>query len=188
MNRGTESEQSLELWIGLAAVALLVAGCLLILRPFMSAALWAAILCFTTWPMFLRLDAALGGRRSLAALVATLALAAIIAVCRPGANWFASRRSAAVSRPACNNESMPPPPGRSSSNGPSSPTPGFEADRAMKQISFARSARLIRPAGWPIEDTSTCHEGRTFGTDATETARTASGLAWRSANVTELHR
>lgn len=80
MNSGTESEQGLELWIGLAAVALLVAGCLLILRPFMSAALWAAILCFTTWPMFLRLDAALGGRRSLAALIATLALAAIIAV------------------------------------------------------------------------------------------------------------
>jgi predicted PurR-regulated permease PerM len=79
VNRGTESEQSLEIWIGLAAVALLVAGCLLILRPFMSAALWAAILCFTTWPVFLRLDAALGGRRSLAALIATLALAAIIA-------------------------------------------------------------------------------------------------------------
>lgn len=79
MNSGTESERSIELWIGVAAVALLVAGCLLILRPFISAALWAAILCFTTWPIFLRLDAALGGRRSLAALIATLALAAIIA-------------------------------------------------------------------------------------------------------------
>jgi predicted PurR-regulated permease PerM len=79
VNRGTESEQNIELWIGLAAVALLVAGCMLILLPFMSAALWAAILCFTTWPMFLRLDAALGGRRSLGALIATLALAAIIA-------------------------------------------------------------------------------------------------------------
>jgi predicted PurR-regulated permease PerM len=79
VNRETASEQSIELWIGLAAVALLVAGCLLILLPFISAALWAAILCFTTWPMFLRLDAALGGRRSLGALVATLALAVIIA-------------------------------------------------------------------------------------------------------------
>jgi predicted PurR-regulated permease PerM len=79
VSRATESEENIELWIGLAAVALLVAGCLLILRPFISAALWAAILCFTTWPIFLRLDAALGGRRSLAALIATLALAAIIA-------------------------------------------------------------------------------------------------------------
>jgi predicted PurR-regulated permease PerM len=79
MNGGTESERNIELWIGLAAVALLVAGCVLILRPFISAALWATILCFTTWPMFLRLDAAVGRRRSLSALVATLALAAIIA-------------------------------------------------------------------------------------------------------------
>jgi len=79
MSRGTESERSIEVWIGVAAVALLVAGCLLILSPFISAALWAAILCFTTWPIFLRLDAALGGRRSLGALIATLALAAIIA-------------------------------------------------------------------------------------------------------------
>jgi predicted PurR-regulated permease PerM len=68
-----------ELLIGVAALASLVAGCLLVLRPFLSAALWAAILCFTTWPMFLRLDATFAGKRSLAALVATLTLAAIIA-------------------------------------------------------------------------------------------------------------
>jgi predicted PurR-regulated permease PerM len=79
MNGDTESARSIELWIGLAAVALLIAGCLLILRPFISAALWAAILCFTTWPIFLRLDAALGARRTLSAFIATLALAAIIA-------------------------------------------------------------------------------------------------------------
>ncbi|HUY19433.1 MAG TPA: AI-2E family transporter [Candidatus Binataceae bacterium] len=79
MSSGTASERSIELWLGVTALVLLAAGCLLILRPFISAALWAAILCFTTWPMFLRLDAALGGRRSLGAFIATLALAAIIA-------------------------------------------------------------------------------------------------------------
>ena len=79
MNSGTESERSIELWMGVAAVALLVYGCLLVLRPFISAALWAAILCFTTWPMFLRLEAVLGKRRSLCALIATLIFAAIIA-------------------------------------------------------------------------------------------------------------
>ncbi len=62
-----------------AAVALLALGCLLILRPFISAALWAAILCFTTWPLFLRLEQMVGGRRGPAALIATLALAATIA-------------------------------------------------------------------------------------------------------------
>ena len=39
-----------------AAVAFLALGCLLILRPFISAGLWAAILCFSTWPLFLRLE------------------------------------------------------------------------------------------------------------------------------------
>jgi predicted PurR-regulated permease PerM len=68
-----------ELWVGLAAVALLTFVCLLILRPFISAALWAAILCFTTWPWFAKLEQMLGGRRSLAAMVATLILIVIIA-------------------------------------------------------------------------------------------------------------
>ena len=52
--------------------------CLLVLRPFISAALWAVVLCFTTWPMFLRLEEMLGGRRTLSSLIATLFLAAII--------------------------------------------------------------------------------------------------------------
>ena len=51
---------------------------MLILRPFISAALWAAILCFTTWPLFTRLKAKLGGRPTMAASLATLALSAII--------------------------------------------------------------------------------------------------------------
>jgi predicted PurR-regulated permease PerM len=57
---------------------LLAFGCLLILRPFISAALWAAILCFTTWPLFSKLKHALGERRTLAALISTLLLSAII--------------------------------------------------------------------------------------------------------------
>jgi len=49
-------------------------------RPFISAGLWAAILCFSTWPLFSRLVQVLKGRRGLAALLATFALAATIAV------------------------------------------------------------------------------------------------------------
>jgi predicted PurR-regulated permease PerM len=59
-------------------VVLLGLLCLLVLRPFISAALWAVVLCFTTWPMFLRLEEMLGGRRTLSSLIATLFLAAII--------------------------------------------------------------------------------------------------------------
>jgi predicted PurR-regulated permease PerM len=69
-----------ELWIGGAAVVVLGLLCLLVLRPFISAALWAAILCFTTWPLFLSLETLLGGRRTLSALTATLLLAAVIVV------------------------------------------------------------------------------------------------------------
>jgi len=69
-----------ELWIGGSAVVLLGLLCLLVLRPFISAALWAVILCFTTWPLFLRLEELLSGRRTLSALIATLLLAAIIVV------------------------------------------------------------------------------------------------------------
>ena len=67
-----------ELWIGGSAVVLLGLLCLLVLRPFISAAMWAVVLCFTTWPMFLRLEEMLGGRRTLSSLIATLFLAAII--------------------------------------------------------------------------------------------------------------
>ena len=71
---------SVELWIGGTAVVVLGLLCLLVLRPFISAALWAVILCFTTWPLFLRLEVLLGGRRTLSALVATVLLTAIIVV------------------------------------------------------------------------------------------------------------
>jgi len=69
-----------ELWIGGTAVVALGLLCLLVLRPFVSAAAWAVILCFTTWPLFLSLEELLGGRRTLSALLATLVLAAIIVV------------------------------------------------------------------------------------------------------------
>lgn len=38
--------------LGLAAAALLAFACLLVLRPFITALAWAAILVFVTWPMF----------------------------------------------------------------------------------------------------------------------------------------
>ncbi len=70
----------IELWIGGTAVIVLGLLCFLVLRPFISAALWAVILCFTTWPLFLRLEDLLGGRRTLSALISTLFLAAVIVV------------------------------------------------------------------------------------------------------------
>lgn len=61
-----------------AAVTLLVLGCLLVLQPFVTALLCAAIVCFSTWPLYEKLLARCGGRRSLTALILTLALILIM--------------------------------------------------------------------------------------------------------------
>lgn len=78
--RATSSTtRRIEAVLALAALAVLVAGCFLVLRPFFTALLWAIVLTFSTWPLYERLTRLLGGaRRSLAALLMTLALAAAL--------------------------------------------------------------------------------------------------------------
>ncbi|MFA6172302.1 MAG: AI-2E family transporter [Kiritimatiellales bacterium] len=60
------------------AVALLAAGCLVVLRPFVSAILWAAVLTYTTWPLMLRLEKWMKGRRTLAAFTMTSLIALVL--------------------------------------------------------------------------------------------------------------
>jgi predicted PurR-regulated permease PerM len=62
----------------LAVLAMLIVGCWLVLRPFVTALVWAAILCTTTWPLYLRLHARLDGRDGLAALAMVLLLALLM--------------------------------------------------------------------------------------------------------------
>ena len=66
----------IETIAALTAVTLLAVGCVLVLRPFFSALLWAMILTYATWPVYAWLEARLGHRPSLAALLMTLVLAA----------------------------------------------------------------------------------------------------------------
>jgi predicted PurR-regulated permease PerM len=76
MNSGTRVEQ-------IAAVTflvLLLAGCFVVLQPFVSALLWALILTFSTWPIYAWAERMLGGRKGLAALLTTLTLAAVVLV------------------------------------------------------------------------------------------------------------
>lgn len=56
---------------GIALVALIAAGGLLVIAPFASAILWAAVICFSTWPLHERLDRQCGSR-TLAASIMTL--------------------------------------------------------------------------------------------------------------------
>lgn len=53
-------------------------GCWLVLEPFLSAIFWAAILVFTTWPVFTWLRYRLGGRAGAAAGVMVLLTAVLI--------------------------------------------------------------------------------------------------------------
>lgn len=65
-------------FLAILALALLAAGCLLVLWPFLTALVWAAILASTSWPAFLRLDRGVGGRRTLAASLMTLLVTVVL--------------------------------------------------------------------------------------------------------------
>lgn len=59
----------------LAGLALLIVGCFLVLKPFMTALVWAAILCTTAWPLYQWLIVRMHGHAALSALVMVLLIA-----------------------------------------------------------------------------------------------------------------
>lgn len=71
-------EKRIEQIAQIAAISLLVIGCLLVLQPFVTALLSAAIVCFSTWPLYKKIESVVQGRRMLAALVMTLLLVLVI--------------------------------------------------------------------------------------------------------------
>jgi predicted PurR-regulated permease PerM len=70
----------MEQYARVAAAALLVVGCLLVLRPFIGAILFAGVLAYSTWPAFAWLRDRWGGRATLAALALVSAMAVILAL------------------------------------------------------------------------------------------------------------
>ena len=67
-----------EIYAQLAAVTILVVGCFLVLRPFMTAMLFAGVVCISTWPLYLWLLQKLKNRENLAALTMTLSLILVV--------------------------------------------------------------------------------------------------------------
>jgi predicted PurR-regulated permease PerM len=65
-------------WLRRFLVAGLLLAGLVVMRPFLAAIAWAAILCFVSWPLLVRAQAVFGGRRSLAALSMTLLLTLLL--------------------------------------------------------------------------------------------------------------
>ena len=72
------SRHSVEHAIGLSILALIGIGSFLVLRPFLPSIIWAAVLVYSTWPLFERLKARFGGRAALAASVMILAVACVL--------------------------------------------------------------------------------------------------------------
>ncbi len=72
MESPSKNTLRLEQIAGIAAIVFLVVGCFVVLRPFLVAVMWAAILCFATWPLACWMLRACRGRRSLAASLMTL--------------------------------------------------------------------------------------------------------------------
>jgi predicted PurR-regulated permease PerM len=68
----------LEENLGWFILIVLAVACLLVVWPFVSVFLWAAILCFSCWPLYQRLTVFLNNRRTLAAALMTLGLTLII--------------------------------------------------------------------------------------------------------------
>ena len=71
-------EQRLRQLAQLAAVAIVIVGCYLILLPFIPAILFAVVVCISTWPLYVRLRRALRGKSTLAALLMVLLLIVLV--------------------------------------------------------------------------------------------------------------
>jgi len=74
------SDRHIEHLISTIVLLVLIAGCFFVLRPFISALLWAVILSFSTWPVFKWWTHIFKGRKTLAATIMTLLLAGIFVI------------------------------------------------------------------------------------------------------------
>ena len=68
----------IEQILGIGALVLLAIGCAVVLWPFLSALLWAAVICFSTWPVYSWCERTLGGRRGLASAVMTVLITLVL--------------------------------------------------------------------------------------------------------------
>ena len=103
--------KKIEQVAGITLVAGIVIGCWLVLRPFMSSILWAAILCSATWPLHELLLRWFHGRRTLAAGLMTLLLSLAILIpfvvvaftftesIQSALKWLESQSSTTLPRP-----------------------------------------------------------------------------------------
>jgi predicted PurR-regulated permease PerM len=74
----TPRQRRFDRMVGLVSLAALVVGILLVLRPFLSAVLWAIVLTYSTWPVFARVRQSVRGQSGIAAALMTVLLTFVI--------------------------------------------------------------------------------------------------------------
>ena len=114
-----KNQQRIEQIAGLILIGAIVVGCLLVLRPFALAILWAAILCFVTWPLRELLLKWFRGRRNLTAAMMTIVLLLVLFVpffvvgltftdnLRSGMQWLETHKDTALLPPPAWVERIP---------------------------------------------------------------------------------
>jgi predicted PurR-regulated permease PerM len=70
----------IDRFIGIAMITVLIAGCFVVLRPFLSAILWAVILSFSTWPIYQWVTRAVAGKKAMASWLMVLLVAVVMIV------------------------------------------------------------------------------------------------------------
>ncbi|OLL31189.1 hypothetical protein BTH42_13370 [Burkholderia sp. SRS-W-2-2016] len=101
-----------QILVGGGVLVALIGGSLYIVSPFVPAVIWATTIVVTTWPLMLRLQQSLGGRRWLA--VSVMLLLEIVVICIPtfGAVYTLADRADEVMRfvQRLPNDTLPAPP------------------------------------------------------------------------------
>ncbi len=72
------TQNTIEAAIRLGLLLLLAAWCFMIVRPFIEPVMWGVIIAVATYPLFIKLKSAMGGRNKLAAVVYTLIALALL--------------------------------------------------------------------------------------------------------------
>jgi predicted PurR-regulated permease PerM len=75
-----ESSDLTRTTLAVLFICILIAACFWVVRPFLTAMLWATMIVIATWPFFLKLQSRLWGKRWLAVLVATVLMLLVLIV------------------------------------------------------------------------------------------------------------
>jgi len=78
MHRDDQISRALEVSINIGLFILLAAACFLILRPFLPLVVWGVIIAIAVYPGYRRMQSLMGGRKTLAAVVCTIFLFALL--------------------------------------------------------------------------------------------------------------